>query len=633
MKAIRILLKTSILLCISINTILAQESLYSPLEFQNAYNNKTRSPDGAPGKNYWQNSATYDIQAEVFPELNLLRGSEQVVYSNNSPDTLHSITLQLHQDMYKKGNPRDRYIHPSDVTEGMILFEMKIGNEDIDLNINKRIQREKSLLKINLNKPILPGNSITFSLGWEFHIPEKTFIRFGEYDSTSFFIAYWFPRIAVYDDILGWDRFGYDGDHEVNNDYADFYVKIKVPGNYYIWSTGELQNLHEVLSEEIIQKIDLALENGKLAHIIDKENIGHSQEKKETSEWIFKSNHVNDFAFGISNHHLWDALAVSLKNGKQVLINVVSHPDSKEYFDVMPEFLGKCIKYYSEDRISIPYPFKTYTAFNGLNRGWHSAMEFPSFGNYSCNTEDTIKNYANFTHELAHNYFPFYVNINQTQFTYLDEGIVTFLEYNACRNVLGLEKFSVWDSINPLDIGSGKFFDVPVFIPSILYHKNVTGTLTSYDRPAFALFMLENLLGKDLFNTCLKEFIIRWHGKRPIPHDLFYTFNDVAKENLNWFWKPWFFEFAYPDLAIENLINNEVTIENIGGLPVPIYLRITYEDNSMKEINNTARIWENGDSKVKIKLSNSKQIKTINLNDIYFIPDVNRSNNSYIYKN
>ena len=144
--------------------------------------------------------------------------------------------------------------------------------------------------------------------------------------------------------------------------------------------------------------------------------------------------------------------------------------------------------------------------------------------------------------------------------------------------------------------------------------------------------MLEDLLGKEVFNKCFKEFIIRWNGKRPIPHDLFYTFNDVSGQNLNWFWKPWFFEFAYPDLAIGEITGDEVTIINIGNLSIPVYLAITYQDDSKEEVYKTASVWKDGDDRIKLKLGNNKQIKMLKLSDKYVISDVDTSNNIYIYE-
>jgi len=618
---------------IPFQNIYSQNNLYTPLEFQKAYEKKTRAITGKPGQNYWQNFATYTIQAEVFPALSILKGQEQIKYSNNSPDTLNSITMQLYQDMYKRGNPRDRYIHPTDVTDGIILHDLKINNERFDLETDKRVLRDKALLIINLDNPVLPSTDIILSIQWEFHIPEKTSIRFGKYDSTSFFIAYWFPRIAVYDDYFGWDRYGYDGYHELNNDYANFEIKIKTPKNFLVWSTGDLMNPEEVLSDDLINKIEQTRFRDELTHIIGNPDTYNYNKTSESITWYFKANFVTDFAFGLSNHHLWDAIPVTVNDGRQVLIHVVYPPNAKEYLKKMPEFLKQCIKHYSENTPGVPYPYNSYTLFYGLNTGWHTAIEFPSFVNQVYLTNDTF-NYAITAHELAHSYFPYYVNINQTQFSWMDEGIANYMAYDIFRYLLKLNEFHPLYSGNPLDKNSGFFLDIPVFTSSLLYHVSATGSHTAYNRPSFAYIILEDFLGKELFIRCFREFTLRWQGKRPIPYDLFYTFNDVSGENLNWFWKPWFFEFAYPDLSIDVISNNnEVTIKNVGKLPLPIYLQITYENDSVEEVYKTVKVWEKGDPEVKIKLKERNSIKMLKLNDQYFIPDVDRNNNTCIINN
>jgi hypothetical protein len=609
----------------------SQNNLYTPLEFKNAYEKGTRSMDGMPGKSYWQNFATYEIQAEVFPVLNILKGNEEIVYFNNSPDTLHSITLQLHQDMYKKGNPRDRYINIEDVTKGMVIYELKINDQVIDLQQNDKIKWENALLIIELNEPLSPISNISLSLSWDFHIPEKTLIRFGKYDSTSYFIAYWFPRVAVYDDVFGWDEFGYDGVHEVNNDYAAFDVSLKLPGNYFVWSTGELVKPEEVLPGVVVERLEQTHNDENITHILDSVDYNKLHDQKERKIWCFKDTLVTDFAFGISDHHVWDAIPVSVKDKEQILINVVYPIESREYLKEMPILLKKSIQYFSNEVPGVEYPFKSYTVFIGL-RDMGGGMEYPAFANNQYYVHDSI-NQALFVHELAHNYLPFYVNINQTQFGWMDEGIASYLECEIFRQMLQEEIFDVWEGEQPLEKYAGKFFDVPVFIPSILFHISVNNFQTNYYRPSFALKMLEDLLGKELFNICLKEFILRWNGKRPIPHDLFYTFNDVTGENLNWFWKPWFFEFAYPDLAIGEITGDEVTIINIGKLPIPVYLEITYQDDSKEEVYKTASVWKDGDDRIKIKLGNNEQIKMLKLSDKYVISDVDMSNNIVTYDN
>jgi hypothetical protein len=630
MEIIRQFFPVLILSFISIHFSYSQKGLYTPLEFQQAYKKGTRSYDGKPGKNYWQNYAEYSIEAEVIPEISILQGKEDIIFHNNSPDTLYSIVFQLFQDMYKKGNSRKKYIIPSDVTEGTNIILLDIKHEQIDLNDKNKISRQNGLLKVKLTNPVLPGTSANFTVKWDFHIPEKTYIRTARFDSTSFFIAYWFPRLAVYDDIFGWDNYGYDGLHEFNNDYVNFSVKIKVPHDYLIWSTGELTNPGEVYTKDIIKRLS-ELKDYKQPIRISSGNALTSGKQNELKEWIFSAKNTKDFAFGLSNHHYWDAISFKIEDGSEVQVNVVYHPESKRYFEVMPEFLKECIKYFSDEIPGVNYPHPQYTAFHGLKKGWHSAIEFPALSNYSYYHKDTV-NFSMFAHELAHNYFPFYVNINETQFLWLEEGLTVYFEYAVMRNLLKMKKFDVWENKHPLDIYSGRFNDIPPFTPSTLYEWEMV-TQTAYYRPSYAYIILEDLLGKDVFKHCIKEFIGRWAGKRPIPHDMFNTFNDVSGQNLDWFWKPWFFEFGYPDLAIDNVAKDIITIKKIGILPVPVHAKITYKDGSYEEIYRTAEVWKNGNKFIELKVNLNKEINKIVLSDKIEIPDVNRWDNIYISDN
>ncbi|TKG97031.1 hypothetical protein EYV94_00980 [Puteibacter caeruleilacunae] len=612
--------------CVSAHYSYAQNTLFTPLEFEKAYQNKTRSYDGNPGVNYWQNSADFDIEAEIIPEKSLLRGKESIVYFNNSPDTLFYLVIQLYQDMYKKGNKRKKYVIPSDITDGTHISLLKVDKEEFDLNDKDKVSRRDGLLKLKLDKPVLPKTTAQLEMMWDYHIPEKTFIRTARFDSSSFFIAYWFPRLAVYDDVFGWDIYGYDGMHEFNNDYGNFSVKIKVPDDYIVWSNGELKNPDAVYSNDIIQKLSQLGDNTQLSNII----VGSSSANNMASgvtEWVFSATNTKDFAFGVSNHHTWDAIRFQISDGTEKQVNVIYHPDSKEYFEPMPLFLTKCIEFFSDEMPGVNYPYAEYTAFQGLKKGWHNAIEFPAISNYAYHSEDTL-NLSMFAHELAHIYFPFYVNINEAQFLWLEEGLTTYLELTIMRDLLGLKKFDRWESSHPLDIYSGRFNDIPPFTSSILYEWGMV-TQTAYYRPSYAFIILEDLLGKDLFKDCLKKFIVRWAGKRPIPHDLFYTFNDVTGQNLNWFWKPWFFEFGYPDVAIECVETGVITVRKNGVIPVPVHLKVTYDDDSYEEIYKSAEVWQSGNDLLELNAKKGKKINKVVLNDKFEIPDVNRTNNVY----
>ncbi|MBN1330724.1 MAG: hypothetical protein JXA54_14730 [Candidatus Heimdallarchaeota archaeon] len=529
-----------------------------------------------------------------------------------------------------KGNKRKKYIIPSDVTDGTNILHLEINNEHIDLNEIDKVNRQDGLLKVKLNEPILPSDSACVSLNWDYHIPEKTYIRTARFDSTSFFIAYWFPRLAVYDDIFGWDNYGYDGLLEFNNDYGNFNVRIILPNDYLIWSNGELQNPEAVYSKDIIEMLSKLKDNNKPLRI-SSGNSSTSNEGNGFNEWFFTSMYTKDFAFGLSNHHQWDAIRFKLADGTEKQVNVVYHPESKEYFKIMTVHLMECIKFLSDEVPGVNYPYAEYTAFQGLKKGWHSAIEFPALSNYSYYDKDTI-NYSMFAHELAHNYFPFYVNINEKQFLWLEEGLTCYFELVIMRDLLNMESFDVWENKHPLDIYSGRFNDIPPFTTSTLYEWDMV-TQTAYYRPSYAYIILEDLLGDEVFKNCLKEFINRWAGKRPIPHDMFNTFNDISGQNLDWFWKPWFFEFGYPDLALDKVNKGIIRIRKIGILPIPVHVKITYEDDSYEEIYKTAEVWKDGNDFLEMSFNMNKKIKKIVLNDKIEIPDVDRTNNIYIAEN
>ncbi len=267
-----------------------------------------------PGLNYWHNRADYDIEAEILPENSILKGEEKVVFHNNSPDTLYSIVFQLFQDMYKKGNTRKKYIIPYDVTEGTNFTLLTINKEQIYLNDTSQARIQDGLLKVKLKSPLFPRTSANIRVKWDFHIPEKTYRRTARFDSTSYFIAYWFPRVAVYDDIFGWDNYGYDGLHEFNNDYGNFTVKIKVPENYLIWSSGELVNPGEVYSQDIINRLSELKDNNQTI-IISPDNSLSENNSNDLKEWVFFAENTKDFTFGFSDHHCWDAIKFWIDNG------------------------------------------------------------------------------------------------------------------------------------------------------------------------------------------------------------------------------------------------------------------------------------------------------------------------------
>ncbi|MCX7797632.1 MAG: M1 family metallopeptidase [Melioribacter sp.] len=618
-----------LMLILIADTFAQSNNLFIPINFQKAYEKQTRSYDGKPGKNYWQNTADYFIKAEVVPNERKVIGEETVIYHNNSPDTLKQIVVKTLQDIYRKGNMRDFEIAPEAVTEGMQINKIIYNNSVLFQENNiELIKREGTNLFIKLSPPLLPNKKAELKFSWSCIIPNKSQIRMGAYDSTTFFIAYWYPQIAVYDDIDGWDVINYTGQTETYNDFGNYDVEITVPKNFIVWATGTLQNPDEVFSERILEKYNNALISNEVINIIEEKDyqLGLITKNKDKLIYKFKANNVPDFAFAISNRYLWDGLSLVVDSSSQrrVFISAAYKKDSKDFYNVA-HIASKAIESFSTHLPGFPYPYPSMTVFNG-----QGGMEFPMMCNNS-----SVNDYAGTvhltSHEIAHTYFPFFMGINERKYAWMDEGWATMLPFDFQTEFAEGYDPRKRNSDSYSEI-AGTDKDIPPIIPSY----NIKGPSyrnASYRRPAAAYEFLREILGDDLFKKCLIEYINRWNGKHPTPYDFFFTFNNVANQDLSWFWKPWFFDFSYPDLSIKSFTQNRkkisLTIINKGGLPLPVKI-FGHLENGKSELlyKASAKIWEKNKTKLKLKLIPKSKYLKIELNNAQ-IPDVNREDNIY----
>lgn len=329
--------------------------LYMSLDLQNAYNNGTRSYSGKPGENYWINKSKYKIKANINPETRKLSGSQTVTYYNNSRDNLSKIVFKIYQDFYKKGSARDFQISPQATTDGVEISKILINEKEADL---KKIQRNGTNLSVFLDEPLKPDSNITFLFEWSFIIPIISPVRMGAYDSTSFFIALWYPQISVYDDIDGWSTFNYTGQQEFYNDQNSFDVEITVPKEYVVWATGLLANPEEVFTEDYYDLYKEAIESDEIINIITKKDRRKKNiTPNELNTWKFKAQYTPDFAFGISDVYLWDltSVVVDESSNRRVIAGAAYSEKSEDFFEVA-EITRDAVKLMSEELPGIPYP-------------------------------------------------------------------------------------------------------------------------------------------------------------------------------------------------------------------------------------------------------------------------------------
>ncbi len=611
-----IFLTVSVLIPMILLSQLKTEDLFMQKEIRSAYGKKTRSFTGEPGINYFINKTDYKIRAYFNPETRIIKGTEIIDYTNNSPDTLIKIVFNLYQDLYKKGNARDWDIGFSDITDGVNIKEIRLNGKNIDLN-SKNITNRQSILKINLPDKIIPGSTAKIEIKWELIIPLKTSIRQGTYEKDNFFIAYWFPKVAVYDDIVGWNTYGHTGSQEFYNDFGNYEVDITVPGNYQIWSTGLLKNMTELYSDKFIRKIKDSRKTDSVIHIITEQDrkVGNIMKKADFHTWKFKSEQTPDFAFAVSKTYLWDASSIKSGN-RRVYVNAVYKPSSENFKKVV-RITQNTLKFFTEEIPGIPYPYPQITDFNG-----GGGMEFPGMTN--CGETGSLTSTIYLTaHETGHSYFPFYTGLNEQKYAWLDEGLITFFPQFIVEKYSEDDDFILFKrNIAAYNKSAGTYIDVPMMISSNNVGRNAY-RFHAYNRSSTAFYLLYNYLGREKFTKGLNLFIKRWSGKHPMPFDFFFTFNEIADEDLAWFWEPWFFNLGYADLSIDKINisekETEVVIKNKTRFPVPVHLKAVYNDGKIKQFNKKADIWKNEEDIFKISVP-SKDLKELIL-DTKTTPD------------
>jgi hypothetical protein len=627
---------TLFMLLLITNLSVSQNSkLYVPLNIQQVIKNGTRSYTGTPGKEYWQNSSDYKIKAEILTDSSYLIGNEIITYYNNSPDTLKKIVFRIYQDISKKGALRDWYLPATLLNDGVKINYIIVKNDTLDLTEHsKDISRGSTNLVLKLKNKLNPQSKIKIKVGWEFKIPTNIKIRMGNYGNGNMFVAYWYPQVSVYDDIDGWDMLDYEGSVEFYNDFSNYDVELKLPKGFLAWATGELQNAKDVLRNDIFKKYELAKKTDKTIKIITQDDYkkGIVTKENDFNIWKFNANNVTDFSFAISNNYNWDGTSTIVGKEKthRVLTDVV-YPDSAFYWNKGAQISKIAIDYFSNELPGYPYPYSHITSFCNSNKG--GGMETPMMTN-----DGEPKSVASLvgllSHEIAHSYFPFIMGTNERKYAWMDEGWASFFPREIVDRYVPTHDYWLGRS-KAYSRNAGKESELPPIVPSYTYKGRYART-GFYNRPTNAYRELEILLGRDLFKKALLEYMKRWNGKHPIPYDFFFTFNEIANEDLTWFWKPWFFEFGYPDLTIEDVEQNNdkilIKVRKLGNIPTRVEVTIEFEDRTKKIIKKSVKIWQDEKDFFEIKLlGKNKKIKSVTVGNKH-IPDAVKKNNTFIIK-
>ncbi len=608
------------------------QELYMPRNVKAAYKAGLRSMDGKPSAKYFQNKSTHNIKISVAPPSRRVTGTQQIVYKNNTPFPLDRLILRLEMNAHAPEATREKQVETEQLTADVVIDEY---------SENGKVRTYDPLIKFkgmtinaqSLEKPLAPGESITLGFKWHYDLAAKP-DRDGAIDSTSFYIAYFYPRIAVIDNVNTWDTDAHLlGGHEFYGDFNDYNVEVTVPKNFIVWGTGTLTNIDEVLQPKHAERLKRSFTSDEVINVASLAEVraGTVTAQTPTVTWKWRSENVSDVVYGLSDHYIWDAgsIVVDKKTGRRSSTQAAYDEPSKNFAN-MVTYIKSALDYASNDWPGVPYPYPKMTIFRGT-----ADMEAPMMANDSSQADPKMQHFIA-AHEILHSYFPFYMGINERKYSFMEEGWTTAFEYGFNLKRFGKEftdplfiKYRVNGWINGTDTATDLPIMTPEHVISGLYP--VYGD-NKYGKAALGYLALKDLLGDTDFRKGLHGFMNDWNGKHPIPWDMFFSFNTHTGRDLNWFWNAWFFSHSYIDQAITDVKaengNTMVTIKNIGGYPSPADLVVTFTDGATEVIHQGPDVWRLNLKETKVTINVPKTVKSLVLDGGIFM-DANPADNKW----
>jgi len=616
----------SIALLLSLGGYMASaQELYMPRNIKAAYAKGTRSMNGKPGQNYWQNHGKYNMDIKVDAETKVVSGKEEILYSNNSTDTLKNLAIRFVNNLHKPTSPRSGAVSQDFLSTGLNIIAFSVNGETYKVDSKSW----GTVGNVPLRKPLLPKSKITVKIEWDYPLSKESG-REGQIDPNSFFVAYSYPRISVYDDYNGWDRIPHTDRAEFYNDFNDYEFSIKAPKNYVVYATGDFLNPDEVLQPEISARLKKSYNGDEVIHIATEQEMkdGKVTQQKDWNTWKFAVNHITDVTFALSNHYVWDGASVIVdkKTNRRSSAQAAYNPTTGKDFVNSVKYNLNALDWFSNNWPGIPYPYVKTIAFQGF-----ADMEFPMMVNDS-QFGDPIFAQLVQDHEVAHTYFPFYMGINETRYAYMDEGWATTFEYLIGIAEHGKQaaddfykKFRVDEYINDKSTEEDQ--------PVISMSDQVSGAgygNNSYGKASLSYLALKDMLGDNLFKKALHTYMSNWNGKHPIPWDYFNSMNAGSGQDLNWFFQNWFFTNNYLDLAISKVMpakgKSTVAVKNVGGFVIPFDVVVTYADGKVNTIHQTPAVWKANQKEVNIIVNTPKKITSISLDNGIFVDATPRDN-------
>ncbi|HEV7589232.1 MAG TPA: M1 family metallopeptidase [Longimicrobium sp.] len=605
----------------------------------------TRTATGAPGARYWQQSASYHIRAELDPASTRLRGSERIVYRNRSPDTLRAIVLNLYQNIYSESVPRNRRApNTGGVTLERVVAQGAALAEQPPARIGVMRQAERpaagyavdgTLARLMLPRPLVPGDSAVLEVDWHHQVPPAPTFRTAWEDALgarAFVVGQWYPQVAAYDDVNGWDATPYLGDGEFYLEYGDFDVDLTLPAGWIVGATGTLVNAADVLAPETRRRLERAARSDSVVHVVTAADLASGAALTRPADgritWRFAARNVRDFAFATSDHYLWDAARATVPDGaggeRSIPIHALYRPGSAGW-DRAWRYGQHAIGYLS--RLITPYVYDQATIAEGPIAG----MEYPMlvFINRAGSAEDLQSVIA---HELGHEWFPMTVGSDEASYAWMDEGVNSFYEDRAHESFFpGTPPGG--SAASYLRV-AGHDAEVPLMRHTDLVSPYGARTVAAYTKPAAVLLALRAVLGDSVYNRAIREYVRAWSFRHPQPWDFFNTFEGVAGRDLDWFWYPWFFETGVLDQSVESVRavdgGVQVVVRDRGDNPMPTFVSVTTGSGTVTEQEVPIEWWIGGRGARTATLlvpTYGGAATRVEIDPRRLFPDVNRANN------
>jgi hypothetical protein len=591
--------------------------------------NEYRTGSGRPGPRYWQQRVDYRIAATLDPAKNELRGRETIHYVNHSPDSLPYLWLFVEQNLCEPNSITNQLNQPPLVFLGTSFdfscqgFNSAPRLESLTI-AGREVKRTRfgTTLRVDLATPLASGAAVDMDAVWHFNVPAQGGGRMG-HDGPLYEMAQWYPRLAVYDDVKGWNHEPYIGAGEFYLEYGDFDVTLTVPNEDVVAATGELQNPEQVLTAAQRQRLAVARHSDTAIAIIRADEAGNVAKTRPAgaSVWHFTAHSVRDFAFAAGPGMRWDASGYD-----GILIEDLYRPKADKWGEV--NRMGReAIKYYSEQWFR--YPYSHATTVEGPVEG----MEYPML-TFTPNSPTREDQQWVIAHEFGHEWFPMIVGSNERLYPWMDEGFNTFIDLaNAAKYFAG-SPYGDTIEVHPLHLyaehavpgNEQPLIEKPVEVRDLFWG--------GYQKPALMMQMLRyEVLGKDRFDAAFREYIRAWAFKHPTPSDFFRLMRDQSGMELDWFWRDWIFTTARLDQAVDSVSRGadgatSVHLRNRGSMVMPAELSISFGDGTTSTVKLPVEMWNLGDRFV-YRVAGAKAVRAVEIDPRHALPDVDRTNNRW----